>query len=177
MRDKSSVHFYMIFTKGTHQSGKLQTSKCSGEISQNLYFDRLLSSKVYKISARKIQRSYASWHWRVVQNLKISCFKDDKNLVHFKPTTKKSKTFVLRLVPFVQSIKCFDLNSTSEIYFLTLNSHAKFEEKLPCGMENDTRNLGKFHQNAWKYQNWYFHEILLPKVENKWGKNLQRSYM
>ena len=26
-------------------------------------------------------------------------------------------------------------------------SHAKFEEKLACGLENDMRNMGNFHQN------------------------------
>ena len=26
-------------------------------------------------------------------------------------------------------------------------SHAKFEEKLACDLENDMRNMGNFHQN------------------------------
>ena len=30
---------------------------------------------------------------------------------------------------------------------MTLKSHAKFEEKLACGLENDMRNLTNFHQN------------------------------
>ena len=37
----------MIFTKGTHQSARFQTFDFSGEISPNLYFDRLLLLKVY----------------------------------------------------------------------------------------------------------------------------------
>ena len=49
---------------------------------------------------------------------------------------------------------------------MTLKSHAKFEEKLTCGLENDMRNLANFHQNTWKCQNWYFHGIFLFKVEN-----------
>ena len=32
------------------------------------------------------------------------CFKNDKNLVNFDPSTKKSKKFPLWLVPFVQTI-------------------------------------------------------------------------
>ena len=64
MGDKSSVLFclklYMIFTKGAHQSAKFQTSDCLGEISPNLYFDRLLLLKVYKVSAKKLWRSYVS---------------------------------------------------------------------------------------------------------------------
>ena len=30
---------------------------------------------------------------------------------------------------------------------MTLNCHAKFEEKLTCGLENDMRNLANFYQN------------------------------
>ena len=30
---------------------------------------------------------------------------------------------------------------------MTLKSHAKFEERLTCGLENDMRNMANFHQN------------------------------
>ena len=43
----------MIFTKGAHHSAKFQTFDCPSEISPNLYFDRLLLAKVYKVSAKK----------------------------------------------------------------------------------------------------------------------------
>ena len=64
----------MIFTKRAHQTAKFQTFNDSGEISPNLYFDRLLLLKVYKISAKKVQRSYVSSYWRVVQKLKKNQF-------------------------------------------------------------------------------------------------------
>ena len=48
----------MVFTKAAHQSAIFQTFDCSGEISPNLYFDRLLLLKVYKISGEKVQRNY-----------------------------------------------------------------------------------------------------------------------
>ena len=155
----------MILTKGAHQSAKFQNFDCSGEISPNLSFDRHLLLKVYEISAKKVQRSYVSWHWRVMQNLKknrFCCFKNDKNLVNFDLSAQKSQNFALWLVPFVQS---------------TLKSHARFEEKLTLGLENDMRSLTNFHQNTWKCQNWYFHGVLFSKVENTWAKNLQRSYV
>ena len=60
---------------------------------------------------------------------------------------------------------------------MTLKSHAEFEEKLTCRLENDTRNLANFHQNIWKFQNWYSHGIILSKVENAWAKASQRSYV
>ena len=60
MRDNSSALFqlklYMIWTKGDHESAKFQTFDCSREILRNLYFDRLLLLKVYKISAKKNRR-------------------------------------------------------------------------------------------------------------------------
>ena len=49
---------------------------------------------------------------------------------------------------------------------MTLESQAKFEEKLTYGLENDMRNLANFHQSTRKSQNWVFDGILLSKVEN-----------
>ena len=41
----------------------------------------------------------------------------------------------------------FDLKKYKGVYFMTLKSHAKFEEKLTCDLENDKRNLADFHQS------------------------------
>ena len=38
--------------------------------STNLYFDGLFLSDVYNVSARKFQRNYVLWHWKMMQNLK-----------------------------------------------------------------------------------------------------------
>ena len=73
----------------------------------NLYFDRFLLLKVYKISAKKVQKSYVSWYWKSDAKFEeklICCFKNDKNLVNFDPSTQKSHKFALWLVPIVQSI-------------------------------------------------------------------------
>ena len=43
---------------------------------------------------------------------------------------------------------------------MTLESHAEFEEKLTCGLENDTINLANFQQNTLECQNWDFNGIL-----------------
>ena len=37
---------------------------------ENLHSDVLLLSIAYKVSAKKIQKSCLSWHWRVIQTLK-----------------------------------------------------------------------------------------------------------
>ena len=49
---------------------------------------------------------------------------------------------------------------------MTLKSHAKLEEKMTCGLENDTRNLANFRQSTRKSQNWDLYWVLLSKVEN-----------
>ena len=40
---------------------------------------------------------------------------------------------------------------------MTLESDAKFEEKVTCDLENDMRNLANFHQIRGKSQNWDFY--------------------
>ena len=39
-------------------------------ISPNLYLDKLLLLRVYKVSAKKVKKSYLSWHWGVMRRLK-----------------------------------------------------------------------------------------------------------
>ena len=46
---------------------------------------------------------------------------------------------------------------------MTLESHAKFEEKLTCGLENDMMNLANFDQNHLK----------LSKVVFSWDPYVQ----
>ena len=76
----------MIFIKAPHLSAKFQTLDWSGGISPNLYFDRLLLLKVYKISAKKVQRSYI--YLMMLKNdakfveKQSCCFKNDKNVVN-----------------------------------------------------------------------------------------------
>ena len=42
---------------------------------KNLHFDWFLLCKVFNVWPKKVQRSYLSWHWRVMQNLKTFFFK------------------------------------------------------------------------------------------------------
>ena len=81
------------------------------------------------------------------------------------------------MAPCDQSTYCLSLKSTEELPFMTLKRYANFEEKLTCCLENAMRNLANFHRSARKCQNWNFDRILLPKVENVWPWNLQRSYV
>ena len=49
-----NLNFILFGQKKPHQSAKFQTFNHSHEISPNLYFDRLLLLKTYKISAKKV---------------------------------------------------------------------------------------------------------------------------
>ena len=49
---------------------------------------------------------------------------------------------------------------------MKMKIHAKFEEKLSCGLENDMRNLADFYHSTQKSQNWDFDGIVLSKIEN-----------
>ena len=52
-----------------------------------------------------------------------------------------------------------------KLSFMTLESDAKFEEKLTCGLENNMRNLANFHQSTWKSQNWDLMGFFGPKLK------------
>ena len=67
--------------------------------------------------------------------------------------------------------------SKEELYFMTLECDANFEEKLTCGLQNDTRNLTKFYQSTWKSPNWNLGGILLSEVEKVWAYILQGNYV
>ena len=50
---------------------------------------------------------------------------------------------------------------------MTIESDAKFEEKLTPDLENDMRNLAKFHQSTQKSRNWDFYGVLISR-KRKW---------
>ena len=86
------------------------------------------------------------------QEKPICCFKNDKNLVNFDPSTQVSKICTL-IGPFRANYIMFGLKKYRGLSFMKLKCHAKFEEKLTCGLENDVRNLANFRQNTRKFQN------------------------
>ena len=85
----------------------------------------------------------------------------------FDPSTEKYQKFAPWLV--------LSGNFWSKkLSFMTLESDAKFEEKLSCGLENN-RHLSNFYHSTWESQNRDFDGILFSKTENIWASNLQGS--
>ena len=121
MGDKSSVlswNFNMIFTKGAHQSAKFQTFDCSGEVLQNLYFDRLLLLKVYKVSAKKVWRKYVSWYQKcckIWRKTDLWLGKWYEEFGKFSSEHLKLSKLVFSWDPFVQSTKYMSYKFTEEL--------------------------------------------------------------
>ena len=78
----------------------------------------------------------------------ICCFKTDKDLVNFVPSTQKSLKFTLWFVPSV--IIMFHLKKHIGVIFHDTESDIKFGGKLTYGLENSMRNLANFHHSTWK---------------------------
>ena len=78
------------------------------------------------------------------------CFKNDKNLVSFDPSTKKSKKFALWLVPSVQSIQRLTYKNTKEY----ISWHWRFMQ-----------NLKKSWLVVWK-MTWGIWQIFIKTLES-----------
>ena len=63
---------------------------------QYFNFNGLLSSKVYIVWTKKVERSYLSWHWKVMQNLKknwLVAWKMTRNFANFHQSTQKCQNW------------------------------------------------------------------------------------
>ena len=121
---------------------------------KNLCFNWLIVTKVCNVWATKTQRSYISWHWRVMQILKKTW------LVVWKMTWEIRQIFTRALESvkigtlishqigtFVQSRKGMTLKFTEELCVTTMKNNAKskkFKEELTCHFKTDMRILTTF---------------------------------
>ena len=112
-------------------------------------------AKCILLELKKVQRSYLSWHWRVMQNLK-------RNWLVFSKLTRgiwlilmwavESLKICTWWVPFVESIYNFRWKSAEELSFMTLKCDTKFGEESNCHFKIDKRNLKNFDLSTWKSQ-------------------------
>ena len=132
---------------------------------KNLHFNWFLLFKVYTFWPKKVQKSYLSWYWRVIQNLKKNlwfdlCFgKQHEEFGTFSPEPLKVSKLGLWWDPFVQTRKCMSLKFCRGVILQFLkfkNFDAKFEEKLACHFTN-------FDQSTQKSKKFLFNGLLWPK--------------
>ena len=60
-----------------------------------------------------------------VEKKLICCFKNDKNLVNFDPSTQKPQEFALWSGPILQSIQFSALKKYKRVFFMKLKNDAK----------------------------------------------------
>ena len=66
---------------------------------------------------------------------------------------------------------------TEELSLTTLESDAKFEEKLALGFKNDMTNVVNFNAGSGKSENLHFDVLLLPIAVKVSAKKVQKSYL
>ena len=163
----------MIWTKGAHQSATFETFVYSSKFSPNLYFERLLLLKVYKISAKKLQRRYFSWPKRMMQNLKKNWFIVSKMTRIWWKLTEHSK--VWKMCTFIGRYSAkylmFDLKKCRGVIFHDTEEWCKIWGKTDLWLEEWHEELSKFspeHSKMSKVGLWWD-----PFVQSRKFKSLK----
>ena len=118
---------------------------------KNVFFNWLLVTKVYIVWATNVERSYLSWHWRVMQILKKNWLVVwNRQFGKFSPEHLKVSNLGLWWDPFVQSRKHMTLKFTEELFVMTMKKNAKFEKELTSHFNTDMRNLTNFDSSTRK---------------------------
>ena len=98
--------------------------------SLKFYFDGLLLARSYEVSAKTLQKSYLSRHWRVMKSLKKNWLVvSNMTWVIWWTFTQPLRSLKISFpwVLFVQRIQGLIHKNTEELSFMTLNSDTKFE--------------------------------------------------
>ena len=137
MKLKGEEKFKVKLTRGLKNDiGNLVNFHASSRKSEHLHFDGLLLSKAYKFFRWKVRKSYASWHWRVMQNLNKADFlfqKWHEEFSEFNASSGKSEICTL-MGYFCQNYVMLELKKYRRVV----------SWKMTYGLKNDIRNLVDF---------------------------------
>ena len=100
---------------------------------ENLHFDWLFLFKAYKVLDEKVQKSYVSWHWRVVQSLKkiwLLVTKITWEIWWILMRTLTNLKFCTLMYYFSRNCIIFDPKKVRRSSVITLKNDAKFEQEL-----------------------------------------------
>ena len=117
---------------------------------ESMHFNWSLSCKVNNVWPKKVQRSYLSWHWRVMKNLK-------KNwLLVWKMTWGIWQIFTRTLeiikIDTFMGLFCPKEKVHEKLCVMAPKNDEKSEEALTCHFKTDIRNLTSFDSGTWKSQ-------------------------
>ena len=168
MRHNSSVLFYLKFyILSTKEPIKVQIWR--NRKPEIWCFDGLPSSKWYKVSAKKVQKSYLSWHCRVTQSLKKKWF------VVSNMTSKVPKFYFDGL--FLSKVYEVWAKKIQRSY---LSWHWTVMQNLnkpwTCGFKNGMRNWVNFHYSTQKSEKLYIDGLFLSKGYNVSARKFQMGY-
>ena len=110
--------------------------------SENLHLDGLLFSIAYKVSIKKVQNSYLSWHWRVIQTLK-------QNLLFLWKMTW-GIWWILTQAEASLKICTWMGHFCWKYVMFEPKSYRVLSWKMTYGFKNDIRNFVNFHTSSWK---------------------------
>ena len=109
--------------------------------SENLYFNVLLLSIAYKVSAKKVQ-NYSSWYWKNIQTLKNNSFY----------VWKMTWGIWWTLTRAMKSLKIGTLSYFHRKYvmFELKRYRGVVSWKMAYDFRNDISNFVNFHTSSWK---------------------------
>ena len=96
---------------------------------QSFHFHLFLLCKVFSFWPKKVQRSYLSGHWRVMQNLKknwLMVWKMNWGIWQIFTRALESLKLGVSWGPLIKSRKSMSLKSTEELCVMTIKNDAKF---------------------------------------------------
>ena len=149
----------MIFTTGAHQSPKFQTFSCS----PNLYLDRLLSLKIYKISAKKYRGviSHDCEEWCKIWRKNDLLFQKWQEFGEF-PSTQVSKICTV-ICPFSAKHITFDQKKYRGVIFNGTKESCKIWRKTGLW-------FGKWHMEFDKFSS---EHLKVSKLVLSWNHFVQ----
>ena len=113
--------------------------------SEHLHFHVLLLSIAYKVSAKKVQKNFFSWHWKEIQTLKKKC------LFVWKMTWGIWWT----LTRVAESLKIYTLMDYFCTNYVVFELKKNTEELCRGKWYNGVSNLVNFHTSSWKFNTLY----------------------
>ena len=111
--------------------------------SEHLHFDVLLLSITYKVLAKKVQKNYFSWRWRVIQTLK-------KNWLFVWKMTWGTWWVLIWAVRSLKICTLLDYFCRKYVIFELKKYRGVVSWKMTLGFIKDIRNLVNFHTSSWK---------------------------
>ena len=153
MRHNSSILFSWIFFYFQQKEPiKVQIWWNFMRAVKSLHFHGLLWSKTYKVLDEKVQKSYVSWHWRVIPSLRKNwplIPKKTWGIFWILMRAVASWKFALWCASFVEIILCLRQKNTDSY---TTKQWCKVSGGTDLCFETWHEGFGKFRPNTWKSQ-------------------------